>query len=125
MGVFDHEVRVSRGIAHAPRAGSAARLPPEGLPGLDPSWSRLVFTPEVDHVGRTWHVLDNDAADPVVTMFCVHGNPTWSYLWRHVLQQAPDDVRVVAIDQLGMGFSERTQEVRRLAQRIDDIDALS
>jgi olefin beta-lactone synthetase len=125
MELFHHELRASRAHAHAPPDSCAARLPPDGLPGLDPSWSRLVFTPGVDRVGRTWHVLDNNAADPVVTLFCVHGNPTWSYLWRHVLQHAPDRVRVIAVDQLDMGFSERTQEARRLPQRIDDIDAVS
>jgi acyl-coenzyme A synthetase/AMP-(fatty) acid ligase/pimeloyl-ACP methyl ester carboxylesterase len=34
-------------------------------------------------------------------------------------------VRVIAIDQLDMGFSERTGTVRRLAQRIDDLSALT
>jgi len=101
-----------------------ATRPPAGLPGLDPRWSRLVETPDLDGIGRTWHVLDNGVAEPSVTLLCVHGNPTWSYLWRDLLAAAPDDVRVVAVDQLDMVYSERTGTVRRLAQRIDDLDAV-
>jgi acyl-coenzyme A synthetase/AMP-(fatty) acid ligase/pimeloyl-ACP methyl ester carboxylesterase len=104
---------------------SSAILPPRGLPGLEPEWSRLVTTPGLDGVGRTWHILDNRATDPKLTLLCVHGNPTWSYLWRDLLAQAPEDVRVIAIDHLDMGFSERTGTVRRLTQRIDDLSTLT
>ena len=48
-------------------------------------------------------------------MLCVHGNPTWSYLWRRFLAAAPPGWRVVAVDQLGMGWSERVTAPRRLA----------
>ena len=104
-----------------------AGLPPSGLPGLDPAWSRLVTARDGDGVPRTWHVLDTfvDRSDaPELTVLCVHGNPTWSYLWRGVLAQAPGDVRVVAVDHLDMGFSERTGTVRRLQQRVDDLAAV-
>ncbi len=54
-------------------------------------------------------------------MLCVHGNPTWSYLWRRVLATAPADVRVIAVDHLDMGYSERTGTTRPLARRIRDL----
>ncbi len=104
---------------------SAARLPPAGLDGLDPNWSRLVDVPDEDGVVRTWHVLDNRCEDPRLTLLCVHGNPSWSYLFRRLLAQAPDGVRVIAVDQLEMGFSERTGQLRRLATRIDDLGRLT
>jgi len=85
----------------------------------------LVVTPELDRVGRTWHVLDNGVDDPTVTLLCVHGNPTWSYLWRNVLARAGARVRVVAVDQLEMGFSERSGRARGLQQRVDDLGALT
>lgn len=104
----------------------AATLPPPGLAGLDPAWSRLVHVPGLDGVGRTFHVLDRCGVDrPALTVLCVHGNPTWSYLFRDLVAGAPDDVRVVAVDQLDMGFSERTGRTRRLATRIDDLVALT
>lgn len=107
----------------------AARLPPPNLPGLDPDWSRLVTAP--DHTGtpRTWHLLDHRAGDPSeplrATLLCVHGNPSWSYLWRKLVAAAPPGVRVIAVDQLDMGFSERTGVLRRLADRVADLVALT
>ncbi|BDZ47426.1 alpha/beta fold hydrolase [Naasia aerilata] len=118
------------------RAAPAA-LPPSGLPGLDARFSRLV---EVRSAGatRTWHVLDNAARlaelriAPTGTLLCVHGNPTWSYLWRRLLSAATAQAaaggtawRVVAPDQLEMGFSERTGERRTLPRRVRDLGELT
>ena len=108
-----------------PSAPAPATLPPADLPGLDPSWSRLITCDDGDGIARTWHVLDTQTPNPRVTVLAVHGNPTWSYLWRRVLASAPSDVRVVAVDQLGMGFSERLSTQRRLGQRIDDLGRLT
>lgn len=116
-------------------ATAPASLPPRGLDGLDPSFSRLV-TAGPD--GHTWHLLDNAdhlarlGVAPVGTLLCVHGNPTWSYLWRRLVSAATDRAaaggrawRVVAADQLEMGFSERTGSPRGLAQRVADLDHLT
>ncbi len=100
------------------------RLPGD-LPGLEPEWSRLVTTMDADGVRHRWHVLDNGVEPTAGTMLCVHGNPTWSYLWRRFLATAPPGWRVVAPDHLGMGFSERTGTPHTLAQRIDDLGALT
>ena len=102
-----------------------ATLPPPGLAGLDPAWSRLVTVSDLDGVGRTFHVLDNGVTDPEMTLLCVHGNPSWSYLWRDLLASAPPGFRVIALDHLDMGFSERTGTLRRLQDRIDDLGALT
>lgn len=106
-------------------ARSAASIPPDGLPGLDPSWSRLVTATDTEGVSRTWHVLDNGAEATVATMLCVHGNPTWSYLWRRFLAEAPAGWRVIAVDQLGMGFSDRIEGPRTLAQRVADLTTVT
>ncbi|HEX3197490.1 MAG TPA: alpha/beta fold hydrolase [Propionibacteriaceae bacterium] len=96
-----------------------------GMPGVDPSWSRLVQAVDAGGVLRTWHVLDNDVVPQAGTLLCVHGNPTWSYLWRRYLACAEPGWRVVAVDQLGMGYSERPTVPRSLAARIDDLDAVT
>ena len=101
-----------------------ARTPPPGLPGLDPAWSRLVDVPGAG----TWHVLERPAiGEAELTVIAVHGNPTWSYLWRRLLAAAPPSWRVIAPDQAGMGYSERLEdsEPRRLAQRVADLGALT
>jgi len=102
-----------------------AELPPRRLEGIDADWSRLVHVEPTDGVGRTWHLLDNGVDDPRLTLLCVHGNPSWSYLWRKVVAGAPPDIRVVAVDQLDMGFSERSGLVRPLETRIDDLVELT
>ena len=96
-----------------------------GMPGVDPSWSRLVQAVDAEGVPRTWHVLDNGVAPQTGTLLCVHGNPTWSYLWRRFLGCADPGWRVVAVDQLGMGYSERPRSPRSLATRIDDLDTIT
>ncbi|MDJ0792250.1 MAG: alpha/beta fold hydrolase [Acidimicrobiia bacterium] len=102
-----------------------ATLPPSGLPGLDAEWSRLVTARDAEGIDRTWHVLDTGATEETsLTLLCVHGNPTWSYVWRSVLGGAPKHLRVVAVDQLDMGFSERTGTERRLERRIDDLSSV-
>lgn len=100
-----------------------ARIPPH-LPDLQPGWSRLVTIADADGTPIGVHVLDNRPPETTFTLVCVHGNPTWSYLWRNVIAAAPPNVRVIAVDQVDMGYSARTSGVRRLAQRIDDLDAI-
>jgi olefin beta-lactone synthetase len=96
------------------------------MPGLDPAWSRTVAVVDEDGVRRTWHLLDNGVAPAEGTLLCVHGNPTWSYLWRRFLAGAEPGWRVVAVDQLGMGYSERRPDHPwTLAERIDDLDAVT
>ena len=111
----------------APEPLDAARLPPSGLPGLDLNWSRLE-TVEIDGVARTFHFLDTldfEKPEPQLTVLCVHGNPSWSYLWRNLLANLPEGVRGIAVDHLDMGFSDRTGTTRRLEQRIADLSALT
>jgi acyl-coenzyme A synthetase/AMP-(fatty) acid ligase/pimeloyl-ACP methyl ester carboxylesterase len=119
----------------------SASLPPEHLPGLDSRWSRIVSVPGRGRdVGltREWHCLDTGdeltrlGVSPVGTILAVHGNPTWSYLWRTLatatLRAAETGApawRVIAVDQLEMGFSERTHVHRPLAQRVADLSAFT
>ena len=72
--------------------------------------------------------LTRQGVSPIGTILAVHGNPTWSYLWRKLatatLRAAENGSpawRVVAVDQLDMGYSERTNLHRPLAQRVADL----
>ena len=88
--------------------------------GLDPAWSRTL--PVVSHDGsiRHWHLLDAAPPAPEATVLCVHGNPTWAYTWKPFLEKLSDTYRVVAVDQLGMGYSEEAGP-RRFADRVLDL----
>lgn len=41
------------------------------------------------------------------TLLMLHGNPTWSFLYRHLLRGLRGEYRCVALDHLGFGLSER------------------
>ena len=55
----------------------------------------------------------------------LHGNPSWSFLWRDlILKLAARGRRVIAPDHVGMGLSARPDRFLRLADRIADVEAL-
>ena len=76
---------------------------------------------EVD--GHVQHYID-EGQGPVLLM--VHGNPTWSFAWRRLVKNLSRDHRVIAIDHLGCGFSEKPQDrnVYTLNQHIQRLAAL-
>lgn len=138
------------------------QVPADELPGWDPSWSHLVSADTFDG-SRTFHVMDTGpeldrlGCRPDGVILAVHGNPTWSYLWRTLAESslstardwaASDEAshgrrssarpriwRIVAPDQVDMGFSERLEHAelpdarrpatfRTVDQRISDLDAV-
>lgn len=50
------------------------------------------------------HYVDEGHGQPI--LMC-HGNPTWSFLYRHVIKALRDQFRCVAVDYPGFGLSER------------------
>lgn len=94
--------------------------------GIDPEWSRLLDVASHDGSTHRWHVLDTGAVEPsgdepVATILCVHGNPTWAYAWKTLLERFAGRHRVIAVDQLGMGYSDRVG-LRRYETRVRDLD---
>ncbi len=61
------------------------------------------------------------------TILMIHGNATWSYLYRHLIADLKQDYRCVAIDLLGYGLSDKPPHadysmeahIRRLGKFID------
>jgi haloalkane dehalogenase len=43
------------------------------------------------------------------TLLLVHGNPTWSFHWRELIAGLRDRFRMVALDHLGCGLSDKPQ----------------
>lgn len=68
---------------------------------------RLAHGPDA---GRRIHFVDHGPRDarPVLLL---HGNPTWSFLWRQVIARLPE-LRCVAPDLLGLGLSDRLPRYR-------------
>lgn len=60
---------------------------------------------EIDSLG--YHYVDQGEGDaPVVA---VHGNPTWSFYWRRLVQGLSPTRRVLAVDHIGCGMSDKPQ----------------
>jgi len=83
------------------------------------------FEPRGFQTAKGWlhYVDEGDAtAEP---MLCVHGNPSWSFYYRPVIKAFRDRHRVVALDNLGCGLSEKPQDFGyTLKDHVDNLEAL-
>ena len=58
--------------------------------------------------GKSMSYVEMGEGDPIVFQ---HGNPTSSYLWRNVMPHLADQGRCIAIDLIGMGDSDKLDDV--------------
>jgi len=58
-----------------------------------------------DAPGFSMHFVDEGPADGEVVL-CLHGEPTWGFLFRHLIAALRDTHRVVVPDHMGFGRSE-------------------
>lgn len=81
------------------------------------------FEPRFLHLGgHRMAYLDEGGGLPVVM---VHGNPSWSYLYRNLVLGLRDRYRCIVPDHLGCGFSDKPQIYPyRLATHIDNLERL-
>ncbi|MBI1819255.1 MAG: alpha/beta fold hydrolase, partial [Nitrospirae bacterium] len=49
------------------------------------------------------HYVDEGNGTPVLLL---HGNPTWSYLYRNIIKELVHEARLIAPDYPGFGFSD-------------------
>ncbi len=78
-----------------------------------PTGSRFVTVPAGDSEGHDLrvHLVDAGDAEAPVIVF-LHGNPSWSYIWRHQIAAAvAAGYRVIAPDLVGMGLSDKPTEL--------------
>jgi len=75
------------------------------------------------HRGLRYHYIDEGKGEPVLM---VHGNPTWSFHFRELVKALMGDHRVVAMDHMGCGLSDRPDDDLydfSLRSRVDDLEA--
>ncbi|MFT5699299.1 MAG: pimeloyl-ACP methyl ester carboxylesterase [Desulforhopalus sp.] len=69
--------------------------------------------------GLKLHYID-EGKGPVIVM--IHGNPTWSFYYRNLIHKLKKNYRVVAIDHIGCGLSDKPQKYDyTLSQHIDNV----
>ena len=68
------------------------------------------------------HYVD-EGDGPVLIL--VHGNPTWSFHFRELIKSLRSSYRVIALDHIGCGLSDKPQDYAyTLQRRIDDLTKL-
>lgn len=70
--------------------------------------------------GVKLHYHDKGAGDPILF---IHGNPTSSYLWRNITPYLEEQGRVIALDLVGMGRSDKPEIDYRYDEHYAYLDA--
>ena len=89
------------------------------LDGLYPYASHYL-----DRHGLRYHYLDEGSGE---TLLMLHGNPTWSFYYRHLIEAFKADHRVIVPDHIGCGLSDKPDAAQydfRLQSRVADLNAL-
>lgn len=79
---------------------------------------------DLDRHGAHLHYIDDGIGEPVVML---HGNPTWSFYYRHLIADLRGSYRVIVPDHIGCGLSDKPDDAHydyTLARRVDDLEAL-
>jgi haloalkane dehalogenase len=89
----------------------AGPSPVEPIPDHPPRWldrTEYPFTSRwADTSDGRLHYVDEGSGPPVLF---VHGTPTWSFEYRHVIRAVMDSCRCIAPDHLGFGLSDRPRQ---------------
>jgi pimeloyl-ACP methyl ester carboxylesterase len=90
--------------------------------GVRPAWVDDELFPFesrfIDIDGHTVHYVDEGSGP---TLLLLHGNPTWSFLWRDVIRALRDDFRCIALDYPGFGLSTPRPGYRYLPEEHADV----
>jgi pimeloyl-ACP methyl ester carboxylesterase len=75
---------------------------------------------ELKFDGLRYHYVDEGSGP---TLLFVHGNPTWSFAFRNLIKALSPSYRVLAVDHIGCGFSDKPQNYPyRLAQHVANLE---
>ncbi len=86
-----------------------------------PDWRSLYpFRSRVLNLdGHRFHYVDEGQGD---VLLMVHGNPTWSFYWRDLIRALSPRYRIIAVDHIGCGLSDKPRNYPyRLAQHVDNL----
>jgi haloalkane dehalogenase len=68
------------------------------------------------------HYLDEGSGEPILML---HGNPTWSFYYRNLIEEFSKTNRVVAPDHIGCGLSDKPQDYEyTLQNHINNLEKL-
>jgi len=74
--------------------------------------------------GFQQHYVD-EGSKTAETIICIHGEPTWGYIYRNFIPQLSDKYRIVVPDMMGFGKSETPQNKEyTLKTHVENLDNL-
>lgn len=96
----------------SPLREDALRTPDAAFDGLpDYPWAPRYISDLPALAGLRLHHVDEGPRDAPLTWLCLHGNPSWSYLYRHLIARlTAAGQRVVAPDLIGFGKSDKPKK---------------
>jgi tRNA(adenine34) deaminase len=119
LSEFFRSRRQEARVGAQPLREDALRTPEARFAGLpDYPWPPHYVNDLPALAGLRLHYLDEGPRDAPLTWLCLHGNPSWSYIWRRMIPvflQAGG--RVVAPDLVGFGRSDKPK--REAAHRFE------
>ena len=71
--------------------------------------------------GAKIHYIDEGEGDPVLFM---HGNSTWSYMWRNIIPYLSSKARCIALDLVGHGRSDKPDIDYRFVTHYDYLEGI-
>jgi haloalkane dehalogenase len=74
--------------------------------------------------GFRYHYVDEGQGEPIILL---HGNPSWSFMYRTLINALRPEYRVIAPDHMGCGLSDKPESNKydySLEQRIVDLEQL-
>lgn len=109
---------VDRALGNTPGAPQQRGRGPGVVPGSGPapapgapSFAEPDISPDypyaphfADVYGSRMHYIEAGTGDPILFL---HGNPTWSYLWRNIIPHLSSLGRCIAPDLIGFGRSDK------------------
>lgn len=112
------------GRRHGQGDARVLRTPDEFFEGLE----GYSFAPHYfEHEGARLHYVDEGQRDASEVIVLLHGEPTWSYLYRHIIPPlVAEGHRVLALDFLGAGRSDKPVDAARhtFARHVASVSAL-
>lgn len=98
------------------------------MPLPDQTFPDYPFTPQHLDVrpGIAMSFLDEGPRDGEVVLM-LHGNPSWSFYWRHLVLGLRERYRCIVPDHIGMGLSDKPGDAQyryTLQSRVEDIERL-
>jgi hypothetical protein len=108
----------------APSAGAPTPTGPgsvSGAPNLPPGFTKTFKSRYVDANGLRMHAVIGGDGPPLLL---IHGWPQTWYAWRLVMPTLARDFQVIAVDQRGIGLTDKPQGGYDTGSQADDMVAL-